>query len=71
MKLIIISGRSGSGKSIVLRSLEDLGYYCVDNIPVNLLLTADTIGNDMNIVALFQEIKAGLLKTNVSLDAND
>ena len=39
MKLIIISGRSGSGKSIVLRSLEDLGYYCVDNIPVNLLPT--------------------------------
>ena len=37
MKLIIISGRSGSGKSIALRALEDLGYYCVDNIPVNLL----------------------------------
>ncbi|WP_218352221.1 RNase adapter RapZ [Alteromonas lipotrueiana] len=37
MKLIIISGRSGSGKSVALRALEDLGYYCVDNIPVNLL----------------------------------
>jgi UPF0042 nucleotide-binding protein len=37
MKLIIISGRSGSGKSVALRVLEDLGYYCVDNIPVNLL----------------------------------
>lgn len=39
MNLLIISGRSGSGKSIALRALEDLGYYCVDNIPVNLLPT--------------------------------
>jgi UPF0042 nucleotide-binding protein len=39
VKLLIISGRSGSGKSIALRALEDLGYYCVDNIPVNLLPT--------------------------------
>ncbi|MBQ4838203.1 MULTISPECIES: RNase adapter RapZ [Pseudoalteromonas] len=37
MELIIISGRSGSGKSVALRVLEDLGYYCADNIPVNLL----------------------------------
>ncbi|WP_462157110.1 RNase adapter RapZ [Pseudoalteromonas sp. GB56] len=37
MELIIVSGRSGSGKSVALRVLEDLGYYCVDNIPVNLL----------------------------------
>ncbi|WP_199609755.1 RNase adapter RapZ [Flocculibacter collagenilyticus] len=37
MKIIIISGRSGSGKTVALRVLEDLGYYCVDNIPVNLL----------------------------------
>lgn len=39
MKLIVISGRSGSGKSVVLRTLEDLGYYCVDNIPVSMLPT--------------------------------
>lgn len=37
MQLKIVSGRSGSGKSIALRVLEDLGYYCVDNLPVNLL----------------------------------
>jgi len=37
VQLIIISGRSGSGKSVALRVLEDLGYYAVDNIPVNLL----------------------------------
>ena len=37
MRLIIISGRSGSGKSTVLRALEDAGYNCIDNFPVNLL----------------------------------
>lgn len=37
MHIFIVSGRSGSGKTVVLRVLEDLGYYCVDNLPVNLL----------------------------------
>jgi UPF0042 nucleotide-binding protein len=37
MKLIIISGRSGSGKSVALNVLEDVGYYCIDNLPVGLL----------------------------------
>ena len=37
MKLVIISGRSGSGKSSALHALEDEGYYCVDNIPVSIL----------------------------------
>ncbi|MBW8189464.1 RNase adapter RapZ [Neiella marina] len=37
MKLTVVSGRSGSGKSVALRVLEDLGYYCVDNLPVDLL----------------------------------
>lgn len=35
--LIIISGLSGSGKSVALQSLEDIGYYCVDNLPAVLL----------------------------------
>ena len=37
MKLTVVSGRSGAGKSVALRVLEDLGYYCVDNLPVDLL----------------------------------
>lgn len=37
MQLTIVSGRSGSGKSITLRALEDLGYTCVDNCPITLL----------------------------------
>ena len=37
MKLLIISGRSGSGKSSALNMLEDLGFYCIDNLPASLL----------------------------------
>jgi UPF0042 nucleotide-binding protein len=37
MRLIIVSGLSGSGKSVALAMLEDLDYYCVDNIPAGLL----------------------------------
>ncbi len=37
MKLIIISGRSGSGKSTALNALEDAGYNCIDNFPISLL----------------------------------
>lgn len=37
MRLVIISGLSGSGKSVALHMLEDLDYYCVDNIPAGLL----------------------------------
>ena len=37
MVLMIVSGRSGSGNSVALRALEDMGCYCVDNLPVELL----------------------------------
>jgi UPF0042 nucleotide-binding protein len=37
MRLIIVSGLSGSGKSVALDSLEDMGFYCIDNIPAALL----------------------------------
>ncbi len=38
MQLVLVSGLSGSGKSIALDVLEDSGYYCVDNLPATLLL---------------------------------
>jgi len=37
MELVIVSGLSGSGKSVALHTLEDLGYYCIDNLPIFLL----------------------------------
>ena len=40
LRLIIVSGLSGSGKSVALHVLEDLGYYCIDNLPAGLLNAA-------------------------------
>jgi len=37
MKLVIVTGLSGSGKSIALHTLEDQGFYCIDNLPIRLL----------------------------------
>ena len=46
MQLIIVTGLSGSGKSIALKALEDSGYYCVDNLPATLLPdTAEHLSN--------------------------
>ena len=38
MQMVLITGMSGSGKSVALNALEDAGYYCVDNLPPELLL---------------------------------
>ncbi|MEK4701076.1 RNase adapter RapZ [Solibacillus sp. FSL R7-0668] len=38
-ELVIITGMSGAGKTVAVRSFEDLGYYCVDNLPPELLMT--------------------------------
>ena len=38
MEMVLITGVSGSGKSVALRALEDAGYYCVDNLPPDLLI---------------------------------
>lgn len=46
MQLILISGLSGSGKSIALRALEDSGYYCVDNLPATMLTEAMALYQD-------------------------
>lgn len=37
MRLVIVSGMSGSGKSVAIRLLEDIGYYCIDNLPSQFL----------------------------------
>jgi UPF0042 nucleotide-binding protein len=43
LELVLITGMSGSGKSVALRALEDAGYYCVDNLPPELLLSFVTL----------------------------
>ena len=51
MQLIIISGRSGSGKSTALNQMEDEGYYCIDNLPASLLpaLVEKTSGDEFHL----------------------
>ena len=57
--LVIVSGLSGSGKSIALKVLEDAGYYCVDNLPATLLLE----------VVDFLALEAGHERIAISVDA--
>ena len=45
MALVIITGLSGAGKSVAINALEDMGYYCVDNLPAKFLVSfADLYG---------------------------
>ncbi|HEU0265969.1 MAG TPA: RNase adapter RapZ, partial [Geobacterales bacterium] len=39
MRMVIITGHSGSGKSTAVKALEDEGFYCIDNLPVDLFTT--------------------------------
>ncbi|QWF71178.1 RNase adapter RapZ [Methylomonas paludis] len=63
MKLVIVSGLSGSGKSIALGTLEDCGYYCIDNLPV--LLLEDFIDHVM------LKDKVTYNKTAIGIDARN
>ncbi len=69
MKCVIVTGMSGAGKATVLKMLEDMGYFCVDNIPVLLLeefakLAAEgKIG--MKKVALGLDIRSGCSSTTI------
>lgn len=61
MHLVLISGLSGSGKSIALRMLEDNGYYCVDNLPAPLLrpLVDQLAGQGYGKVAVAMDVRGG------------
>jgi len=62
-ELVIISGYSGSGKTTVLRTLEDIGYYTVDNLPVDLLPSfahlISTSGSAIGRAAMVMDIRGG------------
>jgi len=61
-ELVILTGMSGSGKASVLKAFEDLGYYCVDNLPVGLIPRfAELIGQSSEIerTALVVDVREG------------
>ena len=58
-ELVIISGMSGAGKASALKTFEDLGYYCVDNLPVGL------IGNFAELVLDTMEIQRAALVVDI------
>ena len=63
MKLLILTGMSGSGKTAAFKMLEDIGYYCVDNLPVPLLKSfadlPDINGDSSKKVAVGIDIRSG------------
>jgi len=63
MKFVIVTGLSGSGKSVALNTLEDLGYYCIDNLPSFLL--------ESFAEALIGEHAARFKETAVGMDARN
>ncbi len=63
MQLIIVTGLSGSGKSVVLKALEDAGYYCVDNLPATLLPQIyENLNGSQNRVAISTDTRSAALE---------
>lgn len=63
MKLVIITGMSGAGKTVAIQSFEDMGYYCIDNMPPNLLPTFIKLfqgGQKVEKLALVMDLRSQL-----------
>ena len=63
MRLVIVTGMSGAGKSTALKMLEDVGYFCVDNLPVPLIPKIADLwkasGAEISKAALGVDIRSG------------
>lgn len=62
MKLVIVTGMSGAGKTIALKMLEDIGFYCVDNLPISLVdkfVQLVSEGTNIEKTALGLDIRSG------------
>lgn len=79
MELLIVSGISGAGKSLAVNALEDIGFFCIDNIPAGLLpklVELAQSSTELEKVAVVLDIRAGksmtgIIETLSSLDKND
>ncbi|MCI6138561.1 MAG: RNase adapter RapZ [Clostridiaceae bacterium] len=62
MKLVIVTGMSGAGKTVALKMLEDLGFYCVDNLPITLVDKFVQLvcgGSEIKQAAIGMDIRSG------------
>lgn len=70
MNMLIISGLSGSGKSVALQALEDLDYYCIDNLPLGLLPSLAEQIRDPDATRRIENIAVGIDARNLTRDLN-
>lgn len=70
MRFVIVTGMSGAGKSTALNTLEDMGYFCVDNLPIQLIKRFAEIAygedTDINNVAIGVDIRSGVYLEQLS-----
>jgi UPF0042 nucleotide-binding protein len=65
MRLVIVSGLSGSGKSVALNLLEDMGFYCIDNVPAMLL---ETMVSSIHGDEAYEQLAVGIDARNRNVD---
>ena len=70
MHIVLITGISGSGKSVALNALEDAGYYCVDNLPPPLLgnLVSTLVGEGIGALAVAMDVRSANSLASLPLD---
>lgn len=68
MRLVVVSGRSGSGKSTALNVLEDVGFTCIDNLPASLLPGLFQLASDLGNRRWLEKIAIGIDVRNLSSD---
>lgn len=68
-RVVIITGLSGAGKSTIMRFLEDLGYFCIDNLPPSLIPTFLTLHERSGVtgpgVAIASDVRSGVLLSDL------
>lgn len=69
MKLVIVSGLSGSGKTVALHTLEDAGYYCIDNLPLGML--PDLVDNMLGTTPQSFDLMAISIDARSGVDGSD
>ena len=69
MKLVIVSGLSGSGKTVALHTLEDSGFYCIDNLPLGML--PELVDNMLNTRPQLYDLVAVAIDARSGVDNSD